>query len=77
MEVIIRSFSACGISTVNPDEIHCTKPGNVTDQTREAILQFSPDIFYMLTWMLKLLSLKVAKMTQNPKMMTKKLNCNK
>ena len=30
-EIIIRSFSACGITTANPDEIHCIKHGIAPD----------------------------------------------
>ena len=37
-EVIIRSFEACGITSSDPDIIHCTKKGKVAEAAREALL---------------------------------------
>ena len=38
-EVIIRSFEACGITTSDPDKIHCTKEGGIAEGAREALLR--------------------------------------
>ena len=36
-DVIIRSFEACGITSNDPNLIHCTKVGGVAEAAREAI----------------------------------------
>ena len=41
-DVIIRSFSACGITTTDADIIHCTKTGNTAEAARESIQSLDP-----------------------------------
>ena len=36
-DVIVRSFVACGITTNDPDWIHCTKDGGIADAARDAL----------------------------------------
>ena len=45
-EVIIKSFETCGISTGDPDKIHCTKVGAVAETARVELLQpvYNPDL---------------------------------
>lgn len=37
-DIIVRSFEACGITTNDPDRIHCTKDGGIADAARAELL---------------------------------------
>ena len=36
-DVIVRFFEACGITSNDPDHIHCTKEGGIAEAAREAL----------------------------------------
>ena len=38
VEVIVRSFESCGITSDDPDRIRCTKLGETVESAREALL---------------------------------------
>ena len=42
-EVIKRSFSVCGITSFNPDEIHYTKVGGEAEFLRDTLLNWTPE----------------------------------
>ena len=42
-EVIKRSFSVCGITSSNPDDIHYTKVGGEAESLREVLLKWTPE----------------------------------
>ena len=41
-DVIVRSFEACGITSADPDRIHCTKVGGIAEAARDAIMNDWP-----------------------------------
>ena len=38
----MRSFEACGITSADPDRIHCTKVGGIAEAARDAIMNDWP-----------------------------------
>uniref|UniRef100_T1IH49 DDE-1 domain-containing protein n=1 Tax=Strigamia maritima TaxID=126957 RepID=T1IH49_STRMM len=44
VDIIINSFTTCGIMSSNPDDIHCTKVGNIAENARDALLEEESDI---------------------------------
>ena len=38
VEVIVRSFAACGITTSNPNDIHCVKSGGIASDAYSEVL---------------------------------------
>ena len=42
VEVIVRSFAACGITTSNPNNIHCVKSGGIASDAYSEVLMIHP-----------------------------------